>query len=146
MWSQTILGPRRQLSYYLFMDVILNQIWKAIHLHINSLQFNSVYTSKHVHDNRPSQAPAMQEREHDCPRGTTKRQHNEGGVILWASHALGKSHSVPSLHTEFYVLSRHFRHSRNWSIYKKKLPINASKQLAIACRRSDSLQRSGPWA
>lgn len=30
--------------------------------------------------------------------------------------------------------------------FQQKLPINASKQLAIACRRSDSLHRSGPWA
>lgn len=48
--------------------------------------------------------------------------------------------SQPSWHTDRYKMCLPAHTNAN------TLPIRASKQLAMAWRRSDSLQRSGPWA
>lgn len=145
MWSQTILGPPQQLSYCLFMDAILNQIWRAIHLHINSLHFNSIYTSKHVRDIRAPRHQDAGKKAQLCPEEPQKWQTVQRECYTRDLTGFGNKSFCPKSPQSF-MCSPDILHMQETRLQKKKLPINASKQLAIACRRSDSLQRSGPWA
>lgn len=69
----------------------------------------------HVHDIRHQfRHGECKKRKQDCCSGrATITTIREVSVLLGTSHALETTNFVPSFHTEFYMVSKHFKHTRN---------------------------------